>query len=264
MKIVLFTDSLGAGGAQRQLCGLALYLKQSGYDVLVCTYFNLDFYKTMLDENGIANELIPDAACAGGRLIAVRKYFKHHNPDWVIAYQETPSLVSCVAKLLGAKFRLLVSERNTTQRLTIRDRIRFNLYRFADAIIPNSYSQGDYIVGRYPWMHAKCFVISNFVDIKEFYPSNKDRGDIPKFLIVGSISEPKNTKRLIEACRILKAKGVKVCINWYGWTDSPSSYMLECSNMISQYDLAEYITFQNKQLNISSKYQYFVKNLTII
>lgn len=30
MKILLFTDSLGAGGAQRQLVGLAVLLKKKG------------------------------------------------------------------------------------------------------------------------------------------------------------------------------------------------------------------------------------------
>ena len=44
MKILLFTDSLGAGGAQRQLVGLAVLLKQQGYEVKVCTYFDIDFF----------------------------------------------------------------------------------------------------------------------------------------------------------------------------------------------------------------------------
>lgn len=255
MKIILFTDSLGSGGAQRQLCGLAVLLKNKGYNVKIATYHDAPFYEEYLNENNVEHELIPNSSNTFKRLVNVYLYFKREKPDWVIAYQETPSLVSCVAKLFGAKFKLLVSERNTTQRLTIRDRIRFNLYRLANAIIPNSYAQGDYLVSRYPWMHDKCLVISNFVDMIEFYPLYKERGDIPKFIIVGSISEPKNTKRLIDACRLLKDKGVKVRIEWYGWTESPSSYMIECSNLISQYDLTDYITFQNKQLNISSKYR---------
>ena len=35
MKILLLSDSLGAGGAQRQLCGLAVMLKNIGYEVSV-------------------------------------------------------------------------------------------------------------------------------------------------------------------------------------------------------------------------------------
>lgn len=32
-RILLFIDSLGAGGAQRQLVGLAVMLKKKGYEV---------------------------------------------------------------------------------------------------------------------------------------------------------------------------------------------------------------------------------------
>ena len=60
-KILLFTDSLGSGGAQRQLVGLAIMLKNAGYDSTVATYFNLDFYKKQLDDVGIRNVLVPDA-----------------------------------------------------------------------------------------------------------------------------------------------------------------------------------------------------------
>ena len=48
-KILLFTDSIGAGGAQRQLVGLAYLLKDKGYHVKVCTYHHSDFYKSYLD-----------------------------------------------------------------------------------------------------------------------------------------------------------------------------------------------------------------------
>ena len=58
-KIVLFTDSLGAGGAQRQLCRLAVMLRHYNYDVLVLTYHPLGFYKSYLDENAIPERYIP-------------------------------------------------------------------------------------------------------------------------------------------------------------------------------------------------------------
>ena len=72
-RILLFTDSLGAGGAQRQLVGLSLLLQQKGYNVKVCTYHHLDFYKSFLDDNKIENELIPGAANAK------KKDFVHYN-----------------------------------------------------------------------------------------------------------------------------------------------------------------------------------------
>ena len=182
-KILLFTDSLGAGGAQRQLVGLAIFLKEKGYDVKVSTYHNIDFYKSILDEKHVANELIPEADNGKRRIWAVRNYFKKECPDCVIAYQETPSLVACVAKLLGSKFRLIVSERNTTQRVGINERIRFFLYHWSDAIVPNSYAQSEFLISHYPWMKSKLTTITNFVDLKRFDFSAKEKCQVPLKLI---------------------------------------------------------------------------------
>ena len=255
MKIILFTDSLGSGGAQRQLCGLSVLLKQKGYDVKIATYHDAHFYKSYLVENDIEHELIPDSSSVLCRIFSVSRYFKKEKPDWVIAYQETPSLVSCIIKILGAQYKLLVSERNTTQELHIRDRIRFNLYRIANMIVPNSYAQNEYMISRYHWMSQKCRVITNFVDLEQFTPNYKKRGNVPKFIIVGAIAESKNTKNLIEACRLLKAHGQIISIDWYGWTDSPTAYMYDCQRLITEYQLHDYITLKDKQLDIASKYQ---------
>ena len=50
MKIILFTDSLGAGGAQRQLVGLAKLLKDVGEDVSILTYHKDEFYAPFLEK----------------------------------------------------------------------------------------------------------------------------------------------------------------------------------------------------------------------
>ena len=43
-KILCFIDSLGAGGAQRQIVGLAVLLKHKGYNVKMVTYYDIPFY----------------------------------------------------------------------------------------------------------------------------------------------------------------------------------------------------------------------------
>ena len=62
MKILCFIDCLGAGGAQRQLVGLASMLHQRGIDVKVCYYHDIPYYKEYLEERGIEHVLIPSAA----------------------------------------------------------------------------------------------------------------------------------------------------------------------------------------------------------
>ena len=58
MKIILFTDSLGAGGSQRQWVGLAKLLKDNGYNVNVCTYHNIDFMFFRRDDDDKMKNLI--------------------------------------------------------------------------------------------------------------------------------------------------------------------------------------------------------------
>ena len=44
-KVILFTDNLGSGGAQRQVANVAVLLKKAGYDVSVLVYQDVPFYK---------------------------------------------------------------------------------------------------------------------------------------------------------------------------------------------------------------------------
>ena len=255
MKILLFTDSLGAGGAQRQLVGLACMLKNNGYQVSVVTYYSFDFYKHILDSNGIDNTVIPEAISALNRIFKVRKYIKSCAPDWVIAYQETPSFIACVAKLLGCKVKLLVSERNTTQIITFKDRVRFLLYRVADKIVPNSYTQAEFLLGNYPWMKNKLRTITNFVDLNKFNYNVKNLNVPPLIIVVSSIWPPKNTIGMIEAVRVLASLDYRFRVEWYGLVEGQEKYVKQCVDLISEYEISEYIKLLPKVKNIEDKYK---------
>lgn len=254
-KILLFTDSLGAGGAQMQLVGLATFLFQKGYEVKVCTYHNIDFFKGFLDGNNVPNELIPKGNNSKKRMGAVGKYFKREAPDWVIAYQETPSIVACVAKVFGGKFRLIVSERNTTQHIGWKDRLRFFLYHWADAIVPNSHSQGEFLATHYRWMKDKLTIISNFVDLKHFNFVERRKRVAPEIAVAATIWKPKNTLGLIEAVEMLTAKGYKFHVSWYGKSNSNIEYFLLCQQKIEELGVEDYISLKDKTKQIKDVYQ---------
>ncbi len=254
-KIILFTDSLGAGGAQRQLVGLGIMLKNAGYDITVATYYDIDFYRSQLEEAGVRNVLVPKAADSKKRIMVVRSFFKKEQPDWVIAYQETPSLVACVAKILGGKFRLIVSERNTTQHIGRYERVRFFLYRWADAIVPNSYTQGEFLASHYPWMKKKLTTISNFVDLTQFSYVKKKKREIPEIAVAASIWSSKNTLGFVDAIKILVNMGFKFHVSWYGKSDSNLDYFNLCQQKIVKYDLQSYIELKDKTKQIKQVYQ---------
>lgn len=255
MKINLFIDCLGAGGAQRQLVGLAVMLKKCGFDVKVSFYYDFDFYKSYLDDNNVCNELIPGADNTKKRILAVWKYFRKERPDWVIAYQETPSLVACVVKLLGCRYKLIVSERNTTQAVHISTRVRFFLYHFADAIVPNSYAQEKFLLNNHPWMKSKIKTITNFVDLNKFSFTSHCRNKIPEIITPASLLPSKNTLGFIEACALLKEQGFKFHVSWYGITDPQSDYYKQCIAIIKEKDLSSFFSIYKKTKQIITKYQ---------
>lgn len=254
-KIILFTDSLGAGGAQRQLVGLAIMLKNSAYNVTVATYFNIDFYKKHLDDAGVRNILIPNADDCKKRILAVRSFFKKEKPDWVIAYQETPSLVACMAKATGCNFRLIVSERNTTQRIGMNERVRFLLYRFANAIVPNSYAQQEFLSTHYSWMNCKLKTITNFVDLEHFNYVERQKHKVPEIVVAASIWASKNTLGFIEAIKIVVEKGYNLHVSWYGKTENNIDYYNECYKKIQEYNLQTFIDLKEKTKQIKQVYK---------
>lgn len=254
MKIILFTDSLGSGGAQRQLVGLAILLKNRMYDVKVCTYHNIGFYKAILDKNNVENEIIINKSYLD-RIFSVRRYIVKEKPDWVIAYQESPSVIVCLTKLLGCKYKLIVSERSTTQHIGIKEKIRFFLYRLSDVIVPNSYSQEKFLIKHYPWMKDKITTITNFVDLNKFSYNPKERGLKPLIVVAASIWTPKNTLGLIEAVRFLSEKKYSFKIEWYGIVKGHEHYLNNCNELINKYNLQEYIELLPKTTDIHEKYR---------
>lgn len=253
-KIVLFTDCLGAGGAQRQLVGLAIMLKEKNYNVTVATYHNIDFYKKQLDDVGVRNLVIPNGSNKKTRIWAVRTFLKKERPDWVIAYQETPSLLACMAKVNGCKFRLIVSERNTTQTVGMNERVRFFLYRWADAIVPNSYAQENYLISHYPWMQKKLKTITNFVDLDYFSFIERKKRKVPEIVIAATIWSSKNTLGFIEAVKKLVDRNSRFHVSWYGKSNIDMDYYNESLQKIQEYGIQDYIELKDKTKQIKNVY----------
>ena len=255
-NILLFIDSLGSGGAQRQFVGLATFLKNRGYEVNVITYFDLPFYNHLLDDYNISHEVVADANNYLHRIPAIKKAIKKHSPDVVIAYMETPSIIASIIKLMGGEWKLIVSERNTSQINNWRESIRFNLFRVADFVVPNSFSQEYFINKYYPFLTKVTTTISNFVDTDFFTPAaNKLINKKVEIVIAASIWESKNTVGLIEAVRILKKHTQNFHIKWYGKSESNMQYFNKSNNLINKYGLTDFIELLDKTSDIVTKYR---------
>lgn len=252
-KIVCLIDDLCPGGAQRQLVGLACLLKENGYDVFVMTYHNDDFYKYVLSENGIPHIYDVSFESSITRICRITMQIKKLAPDVVIAYQESPSLIACCSKMFGNKFKLIVSERNTTQYVGLNERIRFFLYNFANVIIPNSHSQESFLRKYNPLFQKKIHTVTNFVDTEKFIvnPSVEKENRI---ISVGRITPQKNILNYIQAVKLVVDQGYATTIDWFGNTDLPE-YEASCKHLINKLDLEKHFVFHQATNDIIPEYQ---------
>lgn len=215
MKVICLINNLTNGGAERQLTYLATFLSEREYDVEVWTCFPEDFFLPYLREKNVRYRYIPGLERIGRRIPRLLRELSKYGPDVLIAYMDNMCIIGCLYKILHPSIRLIVSERNTTQKLTRMERTKFFLYRWADAIVPNSYSQGLFIQEHYPHLQKKTHIITNYIDTETFHPSdNPGKGGI----VVGRIMPQKNPLLLMEAVsRLVKDDKYRdFHITWYG------------------------------------------------
>ncbi len=218
-KIVCLIESLGQGGAERQICYLAALLKQAGREVELWTYYPYDFNKPILDQYHVTYRYIKAAQNKYQRLFVLQKELKQNKVDVVISYMDTCSMSLCLVKVFGGKYRLLVSERSSTIEMNFHTRLKYFLYRFADVIIPNSYSETNFIKEHCPSLKDKVKTIINYIDLEKFtLPEDHPYFiDAPiNILGVGRITLAKNLIRLADAIKKVRELGVNITLNWYG------------------------------------------------
>lgn len=258
-KILCVIDSLGAGGAQRQMVGLATMLKEKGYSVKVLIYHNSLFYADVLKVSNVSFEIINDNGRSVSRIRKIAQYIRKDRPDVVISYLDTPNICTCLSKLRNKRTRLFVSERSFSTTTGKKEIVRFNLYRFADKVIPNSYSQSEYIRKTFGFLAKKVVTIPNFVDLESFSPiNNKVRNIVPEILVVGTIYEVKNTLALIKAVASLKGEGYRFHISWYGKGNQYKDYfeyVERCQQEIQRLGIEDFIELKEKTTQIRVFYQ---------
>lgn len=254
MKIICFIDDLCPGGAQRQLINLSISLKRFGHAVRIATYHNNTFYLDELKRSEIAYDYVHEAESTLTRIYYMRRYFKKNTPDIVIAYLETPAIIACLSKMTGVKFKLIVSERNTSQKNGIFEAIRFSFFSIADTIVPNSYSQENFILSHYPNLKDKVFTITNCVDLDTFKPCEPIKNAPLKILSVGRITPQKNIIMYIQAVRKVVDRFPQVSFVWYGDTDMPD-YDKQCRDEILRLGLSKNFIFKPAAKRIIPIYQ---------
>lgn len=231
MKILCVIDSLGAGGAQRQLVNLAIGFKEKGHDVSFLIYHEILFYKEFLDKVNIPVKIIIERRFTK-RFLRMRKYIRGGNFDVVLSFLTASNFASELSGFPFRKWKLIVGERSANPNILTSFKLRF--YRlfhiFSDYVVANSHENIRMVKKINPFLNSsKCKVIYNIVDLRKWVPS-KDylplQGEKFQLVIAASHRKIKNLNGLIEAVNLLNDhQKSKLIIKWYGEKDDNSLEM---------------------------------------
>ncbi len=257
-KILCLIDGLGAGGAERQMTGLAILLKQKGYSVDFVSYHEeKNFYVPLAQQRGVNPVILQVEGSRWSKIKAIRHYIrKQGGYDCIIAYKEGPNAMGCLLKLTGLRYKLIVSERITDQTIGPKRNL-FRLYRLADFVVPNSFSQGEFLANNFPWMKKKIVPITNFTDTNWFLPSEKEQSNTFRVLTAARISRQKNIIKYLESIALLRKKGLNnVRFDWYGNVEiGQDDYAKKCKDKIKELELEDVFEFHKATPEILKQYQ---------
>lgn len=220
-KVILFTDNLGSGGAQRQVANVAVLLKKAGYDVSVLVYQDNPFYKHILDDNNVPLVLVKSDGTLS-RMLCIRKYLNKLGADVVISFLAVPCFVACFSKIGHKKWKLITTERSAKLSTFTARKFRFfnKFERFADAKVGNSHNAIKMWQKYYPQYNDKYSVIYNYIRVPdEFCNSVHEyrKKDKVKLTVAASFQTLKNPIKVIKAFHMLSDEHKsRLEINWYG------------------------------------------------
>lgn len=249
MKILLATENLGSGGAERQLTGLAALLAAKGHQCVVVTWIDKNFYASYLKENNVRHIMLRPK----GRFDRVKKLaamFRSERPDAVISFLPMANETAALASLL-VPVKLIVSERSFTTKWGWRRRLTNLLYRRAAYVVANSNNEGRNIAAHCRSLAPKIKIIPNFVETERFMHVKHEPGRPTRIVSVGRIIPSKNIEGALKTLRVLCDRGYQFTLDWYG-----GYYMADYYNSVvalrDELGLTSIVTFKGENKAIEA------------
>lgn len=259
MKILCVIDSLGSGGAQRQLVNLALAFKDKGHEVYFLVYHSEPFYYAALEEKGIAVVEVLEPSYVK-RLLKMRKVIRNGNYDSVLSFLEAANFICEVSGFPFRKWRLVVGERSANPAILKSFKLRF--YRFfhifADVVVANSYENIKLVKKVNPLLSDKKLqVIYNLIDFEKWQPKPENyifrKNGKFNLIVVASHQYLKNLDGLVEAVSLLNDdEKNQLVINWYGGGSQDDS-MSSALRKIDSYNLSKVFNFYSPTTDIVNR-----------
>ena len=217
-KIAILVNSLAAGGAERIVANLlsALYDK---YEVhLLLLRDEIDYPMPEGQRVAFLSSEKQGGSEAGSNMVRLpfvawrlRQYCNRNEIDLLISFMTRPNFAAALARKLGMRAKVLMSERTytpifydeATRRGKIGGRLVRWLYPSADLILPNSEGAKEALIDLYGVRKPKYKVVRNQIPVDEIVRAAADPVDADfarfTFIYVAGFRQEKNHKLLIDA-----------------------------------------------------------------
>jgi len=255
-KILIVSNTLDAGGAERVAVNLGKELTRKGYNVFIITSKNLDraFYDIQglnvfyngykYDEKSLSKKVVMKYK----RLKHLRKFVRANQIDLVISFKWEVALTSSLA-LIGIKVKHVFSEHNNYYALkSLVLRVLRNIFY---RIFPKKITiLTDRDVDSYPKMLSKKLVVvpnALGIEVSEKQPYNQYS---TRLIAVGRLTEQKGFDRLITLVPALLDEVSDLTLEIYG--DGPLREVLE--SRITSLKLEDTVFLKGISKDMSSVY----------
>jgi glycosyltransferase involved in cell wall biosynthesis len=218
MKIACIIDSLGPGGAQRQMVTLATFLKKAGHQPIVFIYHpEFGHFRPTLTSNGID---IVEVATKWKllRLLTMRRLVRNCRPSCIVSFLSMPNIIALFSSLGIRNIPVLVSDRNTDSLpISTFKRMRLGAYQFASAVTCNSESQANFLRQAKPILSKKLSVIYNGLDVSPFTKPPPLASRPFKIIALSSICKRKNLVEFVNSiARLRENHSLDIRLDWFG------------------------------------------------
>ncbi len=229
-KIAILVNNMGGGGAERTVANLLHFLKDDYEAHLILLGNRIDYE---LPDNQIIKYIDNENSKRTGfmkifkiPLISRRLvgYCKENEIPLVLSFLTRSNFVSCLAKKLGLRSKVLISEQAYTPMVykggTISSRtanfLISRLYPFADLILPNSKGTRDSLISDYN-VENEYFIIKNPTNIAEIQSKMLEPVDDVNFekftfINVAGFRVQKNHHLLIDAFHALNQEDAQLLL----------------------------------------------------
>lgn len=266
VPIAFVTESLGPGGAERQLVQLIRHLDRARFPARVLTYAPGDFFQAELEAECVPVQYQErrgrwDPAPA----LRLARWLRSHTVDLVVGYLYSGNLYAVLARALAGRGAVVATERSQLAREAGLGQLHAPwAMRRADRVIANSERARDELVGRWKLAPGRVVAVPNSIDLARFSPAEDRRANLRRqlgwpenrriVLTVASFKAPKNYAGLVEAMKWLDATGLGLFFCWVGARPEPKEYE-RVRRGVASLGLQDAVAFLEPQPNVEDLYR---------